>query len=58
MKPKKTPQRNRQRDLFRAQLSNIIDPRHGIVKLAKTIEWDRLDELFVKVIALIMAVPL
>ena len=46
MKPKKTPQKNRQRDLFRSQLSNIIDPRHGLVKLAKTIEWDRLDELF------------
>jgi len=46
MKPKKTPQENRQRDLFRAALSNIIDPNHGLVKLAKVVEWDRLDELF------------
>ena len=46
MKPKKTPQRNRQRDLFRSALSNIIDPSHGLVKLAKVVEWDRLDELF------------
>ena len=46
MKPKKSPQNNRQRDLFRAQLSNIIDPNHGLVKLAKVVEWDRLDELF------------
>jgi IS5 family transposase len=46
MKPKKTPQKDRQRDLFRSQLSNIIDPRHGLVKLAKAIEWDRLEKLF------------
>ncbi|MBW2054014.1 MAG: transposase, partial [Deltaproteobacteria bacterium] len=46
MKPKKSPHKDRQRDLFRSQLSSIIDPRHGLVKLAKTIEWDRLDVLF------------
>ena len=46
MKPKRPPQKNRQRDLFRAQLSNIIDPNHGLVKLAKVVSWDRLDELF------------
>jgi IS5 family transposase len=46
MKPKKTPQENRQRDLFRSALSNIIDPSHGLVKLAKVVEWDRLDEVF------------
>ncbi|MBW2091743.1 MAG: transposase, partial [Deltaproteobacteria bacterium] len=59
MKPKKSPQKDRQRDLFRSQLSSIIDPdlfrsqlssiidpRHALVKLAKTIEWDRLDEVF------------
>ena len=32
MKPKKTPQEKRQRDLFRAALSDIIDPSHGLVK--------------------------
>ena len=46
MKPKKTPQKNRQRDLFRASLANIIDPNHGLVKLSKVVDWDRLDELF------------
>ena len=46
MKPKKPPQKNRQRDLFRAELKRIIDPGHGLVKLAKVVEWDRLDELF------------
>ena len=46
MKPKKTPQKNRQRDLFRASLVNIIDPNHQLVKLAKVVEWERLDELF------------
>ena len=46
MKPKKTPQKDQQRDLFRAALINIIDPNHGLVKLSKVVEWDRLDELF------------
>lgn len=46
MKPKKTPQREKQRDLFRAALVNIIDPNHGLVKLSKVVEWDRLDDLF------------
>lgn len=46
MKPKRSPQYNRQEDLFRSELSQIIDPRHPLVKLAGTIDWDRLDELF------------
>ena len=46
MKPKKTPQKDKQRDLFRAALVNIIDPNHGLVKLSKVVEWDRLDDLF------------
>jgi IS5 family transposase len=46
MKPKKTSQKDQQRDLFRAALVNIIDPNHGLVKLSKVVEWDRLDELF------------
>ena len=46
MKPKKTPQKNQQRDLFRASLSNMINPNHGLVKLARVVEWDRLDEIF------------
>ena len=46
MKPERDPQKNRQRDLFRAELSRIIDPNHGLVRLAKVVAWDRLDELF------------
>jgi IS5 family transposase len=46
MKPKKPPQKDRQRDLFRVELCRIVDPRHGLIKLANVVEWDRLDELF------------
>ena len=46
MKPKKPPQRDRQRDLFRVELCRIVDPRHGLIKLANVVEWDRLDALF------------
>ena len=46
MKPKKPPHKNRQKDLFRVELSRIIDPGHGLVKLSKVVDWDRLDELF------------
>jgi IS5 family transposase len=46
MKPKKSPQQDRQRDLFRSELSCIINSNHGLVKLAKVVEWDRLDEIF------------
>jgi IS5 family transposase len=34
MKPKKSSQNDRQRDLFRSQLSRIINSNHGLVKLA------------------------
>jgi IS5 family transposase len=46
MKPKKSPQENRQRDLFRVELARIVDPTHGLIKLANVVDWDRLDELF------------
>ena len=46
MKPKKSPQENRQRDLFRVELARIVDSSHGLVKLANAVDWDRLDELF------------
>ena len=32
--------------MFRTELSNIIDPGHALVKMARTIDWDRLDEVF------------
>jgi len=46
MKPKQAPQKDRQRDLFRVELCRIVDPRHGLIKLANVVEWDRLDEFF------------
>jgi IS5 family transposase len=46
MKPKRPPHKNRQKDLFRVELSRIIDSGHGLVKLSKVVDWDRLDELF------------
>lgn len=49
MKPKKTRQKDRQRDLFRASLSDMINPNHGLVKLARVVEWDWLDEIFYEI---------
>jgi len=46
MKPKRSPQHDRQEDLFRSELSQIIDLRHPLVRLAGTVDWDRLDALF------------
>jgi IS5 family transposase len=46
MKPKRSPQQSPQEDLFRSELYQIIDLRHSLVRLAKTVDWNRLDELF------------
>ncbi|MDJ0810974.1 MAG: IS5 family transposase [Desulfobacterales bacterium] len=48
MKPKKSKQKSRQRDLFRPELTKMIDPGHGLVKLARAVNWDRMDEVFGK----------
>lgn len=46
MKPDKSPVKNQQLDLFRTELSRIIDLGHGLVKLSKVVNWERLDQLF------------
>lgn len=46
MKPTKPPIKNSQQDLFRSELKNMIDPRHGLVKLSKAVNWEELDEKF------------
>ena len=46
MKPKRSPQKNQQLELFRPELTKIIDPNHALVKLSKVIDWDQMDELF------------
>jgi IS5 family transposase len=48
MKPKPSHDKIKQRDLFRPELSNIIDPRHRLVKLAKAVNWDRMEAVFGK----------
>jgi IS5 family transposase len=46
MKPRKSAHKNRQKDLFRVELMKIIDPGHSLAKLAKVVDWDRLEEVF------------
>lgn len=46
MKPKTPPIEEQQGDLFRVELTNMIDTEHGLVKLAKAVAWDRLEEIF------------
>jgi IS5 family transposase len=46
MKPKHSPAENRQGDLFRVELRALVDPAHGLVKLADTVPWARLEEKF------------
>ena len=48
MKPKRPPIKNSQRELFRVELIQIIDMGHGLVKLAKVVDWDRFEEVFGK----------
>ncbi|MGV8057590.1 MAG: IS5 family transposase [Smithellaceae bacterium] len=46
MKPKQSPHHDRQDDLFRSELIQIIDLGHPLVKLSRTVDWNRLDNLF------------
>jgi len=46
MKPRRSPVKEQQQDLFRVELSKIIDPSHGMVKIANSVDWDRMDALF------------
>jgi len=46
MKPKQSPAKKRQGDLFRVELARIIDRAHGLVELSEAVDWDRLDGLF------------
>lgn len=46
MKPTKSPSTDKQKDLFRSQLSNIIDPGHSLVKLSKVVDWEGLEKVF------------
>jgi len=46
MKPKQSPVKKRQGDLFRVELVRIVDRGHGLVKLSETVDWNRLEEVF------------
>lgn len=46
MKPCKSPHKNRQKDLFRVELMQIIDFGHSLARLARVVDWDRLEEVF------------
>ena len=58
MKPKTSPNKNKQKYLFRPELMKIINPSHQLVKLSKVVDWDHMDEVFGKIFALIMDVQL
>ena len=42
MRPK-SPAEDRDEDLFRSRLANILDPRHELLRLAGLIDWAALD---------------
>ena len=46
MKPKKPAIKNRQQDLFHIELSQIIDCKHSLVRLAAVVDWDQLERAF------------
>ncbi len=48
MKPKRSKQENPQSNLFQSELITMINPSHSLVKLSKTIDWEKLDEAFGK----------
>ena len=43
MKPKRSVQESKQQDLFRPELTKMIDHGHGLVKLAQAVDWQRMD---------------
>jgi hypothetical protein len=42
MRPK-SPAEDRDEDLFRSRLANMLDPRHELLRLAALIDWAALD---------------
>jgi len=46
MKPRKSPSKDRQGELFRSELKQLLDTNHSLVKLAHQVNWERFDESF------------
>ena len=47
MKARQLPNRDQQGDVFRVELSRIIDLRHGLIRLSNAVDGDRVNETFV-----------
>lgn len=48
MKPQAAPSQQAQSDLFKSELAAIVAPDHPMVKLAQTVDWENLDQVFGK----------
>ena len=46
MKPRKSAVENEQQELFRMELAELLDPGHGLVKLAASVDWAAMDAAF------------
>ena len=46
MKPKKFPTAEKQEDLFRSQVADIINTSHCLVKLSRVVNWEELEKTF------------
>lgn len=46
MTPEKPPDTRNQADMFRSRLDNILNTRHPLFKLAKTIDWSVFEKEF------------
>jgi IS5 family transposase len=46
MNPKKSAIKERQQELFRVELSRIIDRSHSLIKLAAVVDWEELEKAF------------
>jgi IS5 family transposase len=46
MKPKKSQNKNKQGDLLRVELENIVDAQRSLVKLSKVVKFERFEEVF------------
>jgi transposase, IS5 family len=46
MKPRRSEHKKRQSELFRIELMKIIDSNHSLAKLAKVVDWERLEKVF------------
>jgi IS5 family transposase len=46
MNPKRPANKESQQELFRVELSRIIDRRHSLIKLTTVVDWEELEKVF------------